>query len=545
MKMSHTLSRSLLIVFVFGFLALPQMTQATDLGGVLPGGNAADGTAVLTSLTTGFGNSGFGFQALARDTTGNYNTATGFRVLDLNVTGGFNTATGAYALHLNESGSLNTAAGYAALYSLTTGAWSTALGGYSLYSDTNGGANTAVGLNALRLNQSGSFNTAVGLNALYSNRAAENCAFGAYALYANTSATRNSAFGWGTLALNTTGGDNTAVGDSALILNPDGGANTAVGSGALADAGPFHDGTDNNTAIGYRALYKHAGALVARAPENTAVGSQALFNQQIGAANTAVGFQALYNNGIDTTTSGEVDFNTAVGFQSLYGNTTGAGNIGLGSGAGSNLTTGNNNIDISNAGVAAESNTIRIGTQGTQTATYVAGVWGATVTDGAGVIVDANGHLGTAVSSARFKTAIEPMDKASERILALRPVTFHYKSDAKGIAQFGLVAEDVAEVSADLVIRDSDGKPYTVRYEAVNAMLLNEFLKEHRKVEEQEAAITQLKSIVSKQEAIIAQQQKGMEVLTAQLKEQAAQIKKVSAQIELSKPVPRMAVNKP
>ena len=171
-----------------------------------------------------------------------------------------------------------------------------------------------------------------------------------------------------------------------------------------------------------------------------------------------------------------------------FNNTTGSNNIALGFNAGFNLTTGSNNIDIGNTGVAAgESNTIRIGTEGTQKATFIAGISGVTVAGGVGVIIDTNGHLGTVVSSARFKDEIKPMDKASEAILALQPVTFRYKKelDPDGIPQFGLVAEQVEKVNPDLVARDEQGKPYTVRYEAVNAMLLNEFLKEHRKVEEQ------------------------------------------------------------
>src|SRR4029077_19846986 len=147
------------------------------------------------------------------------------------------------------------------------------------------------------------------------------------------------------------------------------------------------------------------------------------------------------------------------------------------------------------------------------------------------VVIDSAGQLGTMSSSRRFKQEIKPMEKASEAILALKPVTFQYKSDTKGIPQFGLIAEEVAEVNPDLVVRDADGGIYTVRYDAVSAMLLNEFLKEHRKVEEQEAAITQLKSTVAKQEATIGQQQKGMELLAANLKEQASQIQKVSAQL--------------
>jgi uncharacterized coiled-coil protein SlyX len=202
------------------------------------------------------------------------------------------------------------------------------------------------------------------------------------------------------------------------------------------------------------------------------------------------------------------------------------------------LTTGSNNIDIGSVGVAGESNKIRIGKVGTQSATFIAGIYGTTVSKGVAVYVSSSGLLGTVTSSARFKDDIKPMGQVSDALLALKPVTFHYKKeiDPDRTQQFGLVAEEVAKVNPDLVVRDDQGKIYTVRYEAVNAMLLNEFLKEHTTVQE-------LKSTVAKQDAIIAQQQKGMEVLTASLKEQAAQIQKVSAQIELSKPAPRTVVN--
>jgi hypothetical protein len=160
------------------------------------------------------------------------------------------------------------------------------------------------------------------------------------------------------------------------------------------------------------------------------------------------------------------------------------------------------------------------------------------------VLIDSAGQLGTMNSSRRFKKDIKPMHQASESILALKPVTFHYKNQdtkkAENTPQFGLIAEDVAEVDPDLVVRDADGKPFTVRYDAVNAMLLNEFLKERKKVEEQQTNITQLNSKMANQAAIIAQQQKGMEALTAQLKEQSAQIQKVSAQLEVSKRAPQV-----
>jgi hypothetical protein len=199
----------------------------------------------------------------------------------------------------------------------------------------------------------------------------------------------------------------------------------------------------------------------------------------------------------------------------------------LGFTAGLNLTTGSNNIDIGNVGVAGEANKIRIGTVGTQTATFIAGIHGATVT-GTAVVVSSGGQLGVAPSSARFKDEIKPMDEVSEAILALKPVTFRYKHelDPDGIPQFGLVAEQVEKVNPDLVARDAEGKVYTVRYEAVNAMLLNEFLKEHRKVQELENDLR----------ATIAQQRAEIKALTASVKEQASQIQKVSAQVAVSKP---------
>jgi len=203
--------------------------------------------------------------------------------------------------------------------------------------------------------------------------------------------------------------------------------------------------------------------------------------------------------------------------------------------AGIHLTTGNNNIDIGNQGVAAESGTIRIGTAGTQTGAFVAGIRGVTTVNANAVpvVIDSAGQLGTVSSSARSKKEIKPMDQTSEAILALKPVTFHYKRDKTGTAQFGLIAQEVAKVNPDLVVLDDDGEIYTVRYDAVNAMLLNEFLKEHRKVEEQDATIAQLKKDFR---TTVAE-------LTARLKEQDLKIEKVSDQLELSKPAPQMVDN--
>ena len=189
------------------------------------------------------------------------------------------------------------------------------------------------------------------------------------------------------------------------------------------------------------------------------------FNNTTGDANVAVGWLAMLNNTEGTN-------NTAVGAGAL-GQNISNGNIALGTNAGANLTTGQFNIDIGNQGVADEGNTIRIG-DANQTATFIAGISGTAVV-GDAVVVDANGQLGTATSSARFKKDIRPMDKRSKAILALKPVTFQYKSDSKGTPQFGLIAEEVAKVNPDLVVRDRNGEIYSVRYEAVNAMLLNEF----------------------------------------------------------------------
>ena len=200
--------------------------------------------------------------------------------------------------------------------------------------------------------------------------------------------------------------------------------------------------------------------------------------------------------------------------EALRGNSTGSDNIAVGFEAGHRLTTGNHNIDIGNFGHAGESNTIRIGRQDTQTDTYVAGVWKAIVTGTASpVIVNSSGKLGTAPSAARFNEAIKPMDKASEAILALHPVTFRYRKelDPKKTPQFGLVAEEVAKINPDLVVADDQGKPFTVRYEQVNAMLLNEFLKARRQIHAQ---------------------QKQIDALTAGLE-------KVSAQLDLNKSAPQ------
>jgi hypothetical protein len=326
---------------------------------------------------------------------------------------------------------------------------------------------------------------------------------------------------------------NTAMGYHALHDNTTGFAHTAIGSQALANL----SGGTGCTAIGWHALYNDTFG-----GNNTAVGADALQNNSTGVFNVAIGFNALLLNStgtdniaagvatlsLNTTGSGNDAYgtaalnenstgseNVAIGGHALAQNPTGNNNIALGSGAGYNLLRGSFNIYIGNSGGRNDSSTIRIG--GSQRTTYIAGISGATVPTGVPVIVDADGHLGTTTSSARFKDSIKPMDKASEAILALKPVTFHYKHelDPKGISQFGLVAEDVEKVNPDLVARDEQGKPFTVRYEAVNAMLLNEFLKARRQIDAQQK---QIESLVS-----------GLQ--------------KVRAQLELSRSSPQTALN--
>jgi len=339
-----------------------------------------------------------------------------------------------------------------------------------------------------------------------------NTSEGKQALFSLTTGTDNTALGYQALFSNTTGIENTATGSGALRSNTTGSPNTALGYQALFsnDVGFF------NTGLGYQALFSNTSGI-----RNCAAGNAALTSNTTGTDNTAIGNATLINND-----SGS--FNTALSRRALSRN-TGSFNIGLGFWAGSNLASGDNNVYISNLGVAAEANTIRIGTQvasadflgeavhPAHTATFIAGVSGTPVI-GDTVVVDSNGQLGTIASSARFKKDVQPLDKTSEAVLALKPVSFHYKSDTKATPQFGLIAEEVAKVNPDLVVRDRKGEIYSVRYDAVNAMLLNEFVKEHRQVQDQ---------------------QKQIDKLTAQLKEQASMLQKVSAQIELIKTAPQ------
>ena len=373
----------------------------------------------------------------------------------------------------------NTAEGQNALFSLTTGQWNTALGAFTLRSDTDGSYNTAVGTAALLFNV-GSQNAGTGI---------ENTAVGAAALLLNATGSSNTGLGADAL-LNNSASGNTAVGVSALQSNTEGSENTATGRNALI----------NNTTGG----------------SNTAMGVFALNNNIDGGVNTAIGIDALHNNNHGSN-------NTAIGHNALGGSVTGNFNIGLGSNAGTSVT--------------SASNVICIGTEGNNVdnACYIGQIFGATSSGGTAVLINSNGRLGTMTSSRRLKEEIKPMGRASEALFALKPVAFRYKKDVdpQRIPQFGLVAEDVEAVNPDLVVRDKNGKPYSVRYDAVNAMLLNEFLKEHRNVEK----------LQNDFQNTVAQQQKEIRALTAQLKEQASQMQKVSAQVQTNKPAPQMVVN--
>jgi len=380
-----------------------------------------------------------------------------------------------------------TAEGCNALQHLATGAGNTAIGWYSLSSDTIH-----------------SYNTGVGAGTLVLNNADSNTAVGAAALLLNTSGSRNTAVGTDALVFNNSGVRNTAVGAFALYNNLDGLVNTAIGDNVL-----FNNTHGNyNTAIGNGlpgpALYSNTTGLF-----NTALGGGALSSNTEGNDNTGLGAGALAAN-IDG------DENVAVGENAL-GNNTGNNNVALGNSAGFSHASGDNNIYIG----------YQIDHSGNESnACYIGSIFGQTASVGSAVYVTSNNKLGTVTSSKRFKEDIKAMDKVSDALFALKPVTFRYKKeiDPTAKSQLGLVAEDVEKVNPDLVVRDKEGKPYSVRYDQVNAMLLNEFLKEH-------ATVLELK--------------KEIATLTATVREQGAQIQKVSAQIETSKPAAQAVVNNP
>jgi trimeric autotransporter adhesin len=399
---------------------------------------------------------------------GGENTAIGYGALGGNPTGSYNTATGASALAVITTGIGNTAAGYGALNGNTTGGYNTATGGDALFLNTTGSGNTASGAYALSYNTVGYSNTAAGYGALGSNTAGNyNTATGYSSLYSNTTGNYNTATGYLALQNSTTGNNNTATGWNAL------GANANTGS--------------NNTASGVFALgYNTTGN------SSTATGHNALNDNTTGNYNTATGDSALAAN-----TTGSND--TAVGYQALM-NTTGSSNIALGAGAGSAVVGGSNNIDIGSTGASGDNAVINIGTVGHQTSAYFAGISNSNVS-GAAVLVNSNGQLGVAASSRRYKEDIQDMGAASDGLMRLRPVTFRYKkpfTDGSQPMQYGLIAEEVAEVYPDLVARSADGQIETVKYQLLDPMLLNELQKQKEQIRSLEERLAKLEAALER-----------------------------------------------
>jgi hypothetical protein len=525
--------------------------------------------AVRSEMFAQAGNTALGTDTLTNDTTGSFNTGAGRAALHHNTTGNDNTGTGMQALYENSIGNYDTATGEGCQHGFTHGNYNTGVGRKSLYSDyTN-------------RNEAADYNTAVGDKTLYWNASNQNTVVGYLGLGANKQGLQNTALGSTALA-SINGGSNA---EEPFSWDP--GSDVAVGAGALRSATGVR-----NTAIGYQALYnsglgRDSAAVGGKAlwanlgGENTAIGQSALVSLTYGSLNTADGVGALsllkggasenqdgandqgntaqglnalrgaveYDTDANTaaglgalgaiTTGGN---NTASGWKALGSNSSGNANIALGYNAGFKLTTGSNNIAIGNEGVSAESNTIRIGTAGTQQATFIAGISGATIPGGVRVVVGPAGRFGGRTSSQRFKSDINPMGATSESILALRPVTFRYTEelDPLGVPQFGLVAEEVERVDPRLVARDADGKVYTVQYDAVNAMLLNEFQQQHRRVEDLKATAAKLKN---DRQARVAHLRERIATLAAGLEEQESITQRVNTKLALAKPPLQVATS--
>jgi trimeric autotransporter adhesin len=376
------------------------------------------------------------------------------------------------------------------------------------------------------------FTTAEGCNALRAlTTGVGNTGLGSFALYQNSEGGANTGVGAAALALNTAD-SNTAVGSTALLLNTDGDSNTAVGRNALT----YNQiGSDNN-AVGAFALLNNDSSGTGSANFNNAFGRNALLNNVDGDENDAFGDDTMEEN----TTGSQ---NTAMGDDALDGNTTGNGNTAMGKEAGNSIIDGNDDVVLGhNAGISIvhASNSIAIGVPAAgpfadfSFTCFIGAIHGQLVGDpgsAQAVFVDVNNNVGIISSSRVYKHDIQPMDEASEILYRLKPVTFKYNSDQKDTPQYGLIAEEVAQVDPHLVSHDKNGELSTVHYEQINNMLLNEFLKEHKKVEELQNTV--------------AQQQKGMEALTAQLKAQADQIQKVCVQVEMRQPATKVVANEP
>jgi hypothetical protein len=402
------------------------------------------------------GNIVLGITSLPSNTSGIYNTATGDYTLQSNASGNYNTANGAYALNGNNGGTSNTAVGVQTLGDNTTGNY-----------------NTAIGVHAIEFNTTGTNNTASGYNALQGSLGI-------------TTGSNNTANGSGALQNNTTSGNNTAVGYQALMSNTG-------------------DNANDNTAVGYQALISNIGSMFG-GDKNTAVGSNAL-RANTGFGNTAIGYYAMSGNTTGTN-------NTVIGVNALVAasNTSGSNNIAIGNSAAFFVSNGSNNIHIGSVGASGDNSTIRIGDQGYQTAFVAGGIYGV-APGGVPVVINSSGQLGAPTSSRRYKEDIQDMGDASRGLMDLRPVTFRYKKaaeDGSKPLQYGLIAEEVAEVYPDLVVYTKDGLPDAVQYQNVNAMLLNE-------VQRQQAESTTQKEQIRRLEQMIKDQNEGFQQRLAKL----------------------------
>jgi hypothetical protein len=409
----------------------PGSYQCNSGGSICALYNTAVGNSALQSNVYGQNDTAVGANALISSNAADYNTAVGVSAMYGNTNGGNNVAIGVQALQASANGSDNTAVGFDALYANTANG-ATAIGFQAMNGNVDGGYNVALGYQALYTNTSAQYNTAAGYQSLYMNNGSFNAAFGTFALEENTS-----------------GGANTALGNSALVTNTTGGSNTAVGSNALYGAGspaqPLMTGS-----------------------YNAALGAGALSSVSSGSDNIGVGYDALQHD------------------------STGSNNIAIGYQAELNVTTGSDNIIIGNAGTPTDNKLIRIGTEGTQKKALIAGIYSNTAVSGLAVVIGSNGELGAVSSSERFKTAIEPMAANTAKLQQLRPVTFRYKADPQRTLRYGLIAEEVAKVYPELVVRDQKGRIDGVRYDELAPMLLNEMQQEQATIAAQNQKIASL-----------------------------------------------------
>jgi hypothetical protein len=448
-------------------------------------GNISRNGALFVHTTGAFGSTFVGESAGNTSMTGNANSAFGQNALHDNTTGYFNSAFGHNAMYFNTSGKENSAFGKGALTQTTTGSRNTAFGTFAAFWNSTGSSNSAFGARALQNNTTG----------------LDNSAFGHAALHYNTTGSYNSAFGEDALRSNTTGRFNSGFGVDALRTNRGGFENSAFGGEALVDNFLGYQ----NSAFGAGALRRNTDGYW-----NSAFGAFAMEYNKYGTANAAFGAYALFRN--------DGGSNAAFGFDALR-QSTGSGNTAIGFFAGSSLITGDNNIYLNNRGVNGDNGSIRIGDSSNTNGTHIAGIHNVIIPGpGQGVVVNSNGLLGTsAPSSVRYKEAVRDMGEASEVLMRLRPVTFRYREDlvdADGGTEYGLIAEEVADVFPELVIEDAEARPGSVRYSILAPMLLNEMQKQQRTIEAQDA---RLESQAAEIESLRAQQQERIAGLTARI----------------------------